>query len=91
MSSGNTNVACIVVYDVSGGSLDPRFPIWRPRDVNMVDGRPFVALGERDHMLKGYLGVRNCHGFFLHIAKKRNARGGRVRNGIAFKCEEESA
>jgi hypothetical protein len=72
MSSGNTNVACIVVYDVSGGSLDPRFPIWRPRDVNMVDGRPFVALGERDHMLKGYLGVRNCHGFFLHLAKKRN-------------------
>jgi hypothetical protein len=72
MSSGNTNATCSVVYDVSGGDLDPRFPIWRPRNVNMVDGRPFVALGERDHMLKGYLGVRNCHGFFLHLAKKRN-------------------
>jgi hypothetical protein len=72
MSSGNTTVTCSVVYDVSGGDLDPRFPVWRPRNVNMVDGRPFVALGERDHMLKGYLGVRNCHGFFLHLAKKRN-------------------
>ena len=72
MASGNTTVTCSVVYDVSGGGLDPRFPIWRPRNVNMVDGMPFVALGERDHMLKGYLGVRNCHGFFLHLAKKRN-------------------
>jgi hypothetical protein len=72
MSSGNTTVTCSVVYDVAGGDLGSRFPIWRPRNVNMVDGRPFVALGERDHMLKGYLGVRNCHGFFLHLARKRN-------------------
>ena len=69
--SGNTIVSSKVVYSISGGKLKDG-ATWQPREVQLVEGRPFVAIGERDHMLKGYLGIRKSPGFFKMILEKRN-------------------
>ena len=70
MASGDTVVSSKTVHEIRGGNLGNR--IWTPSEIRVIDGMPFLMLGEKEYMLKVYLGLRNCHGFFKELIKKRN-------------------
>jgi hypothetical protein len=74
MASGDTVVASKLVITVSGGGLAKQgvYASWTPNDVEMLNGKPFIALCERDHMLKVYLGIKSNTGYFKYMGKKRN-------------------
>ena len=74
-STNETVVVQKVVYEISGGNLGINGGLgpWKPRDTEMIDGRAFVILNERDYMLSVYLGISHCSGFYVHLRSVRNA------------------
>ena len=73
-SCGNTVVSSKLVMMVTGGNLGMKecTKVWKPREMTIIEGNPYIPLGERDHMLKAYLGIQMHRGYFQNLIKMRN-------------------